>query len=331
MCHEAPGHKLEMLANSTTTQQNFQALMRDDFFALPKGDHVFSTQQPFFSHIDQSKCFSQVSALDSSDTDEGYHGHHPTNPAAFSAPKTSVELLYSEDEIQAVHTLLAREEDSSSRKVEKSTADHAALMSQSSGQHHDSSDGVRRSYRQHTSELILKLDKLLDFRALKASKGKKSLSRKNASDIFKPRARNVVLKQATELIKRMMMDDKAVALLKSNRASPVHVQPQPASAWTNSRPSAPEAPRATSSRSSAEASYRQAAPASSSAGQYSSPMLQGFGGSNAWAGRDGIAASCSRASGAAIDSWDWMSARGAFPYFSGGAGFGGAPLGAFAT
>ncbi len=72
----------------------------------------------------------------------------------------------------------------------------------------DSDEGHRRSYRQQTSELISKLDKLLDFRHGNASsKRKKAAEKRQTKSLLKPRARNVVLKLAAELIRRMQLDD----------------------------------------------------------------------------------------------------------------------------
>ncbi len=75
-----------------------------------------------------------------------------------------------------------------------------------------------RSYRQQTSELINKLDKLLKFPSKpgsisaagnKAARGSggKGRSRRPPRDLAKPRARNVVLKQAAELIWRIKCDE----------------------------------------------------------------------------------------------------------------------------
>jgi hypothetical protein len=75
-----------------------------------------------------------------------------------------------------------------------------------------------RSYRQQTSELINKLDNLLKFPSKpgsvsgsggKAARGSggKGRSRRPPRDLAKPRARNVVLKQAAELIWRIKCDE----------------------------------------------------------------------------------------------------------------------------
>jgi hypothetical protein len=78
-----------------------------------------------------------------------------------------------------------------------------------------------RSYRQQTSELINKLDKLLKFptkpgsnagsgnKAARGSGGK-GRSRRPPRDLAKPRARNVVLKQAAELIWRIKCDEQVI-------------------------------------------------------------------------------------------------------------------------
>jgi len=77
-----------------------------------------------------------------------------------------------------------------------------------------------RSYRQQTSELINRLDKLLKFPAnmgsgagLKTVRGAsgKGRSRRPARDLAKPRARNVVLKQAVELIWRIKCDEQVLS------------------------------------------------------------------------------------------------------------------------
>ena len=79
----------------------------------------------------------------------------------------------------------------------------------------DSTAGSR-SYRQQTSELINRLDKLLKFTSSSgmAASGKgargaggKGRSRRPPRDMSKPRARNVVLKQAAELIWRIKCDE----------------------------------------------------------------------------------------------------------------------------
>jgi len=84
-----------------------------------------------------------------------------------------------------------------------------------------------RSYRQQTSELINKLDKLLKFptkpgsnagsgnKAARGSGGK-GRSRRPPRDLAKPRARNVVLKQAAELIWRIKCDEQAFAMHRGN-------------------------------------------------------------------------------------------------------------------
>jgi hypothetical protein len=73
----------------------------------------------------------------------------------------------------------------------------------------------RLSYRQQTSELIQKIDKLLNFRGTRCGiKGKRS-SRKIPAfdkDKVKPRARNIVLKEVTELIRRMNRDEQVDTL-----------------------------------------------------------------------------------------------------------------------
>jgi hypothetical protein len=77
-----------------------------------------------------------------------------------------------------------------------------------------------RSYRQQTSELINRLDKLLKFptkpgsvgpgnKAARGSGGK-GRSRRPPRDLAKPRARNVVLKQAAELIWRIKCDEQVI-------------------------------------------------------------------------------------------------------------------------
>jgi hypothetical protein len=60
--------------------------------------------------------------------------------------------------------------------------------------------GHARSYRRQTSELIKSLDRLLDFRM-------PSKSKSNRRGEPKPRARNVVLRQAVELIWRIQCDE----------------------------------------------------------------------------------------------------------------------------
>ena len=78
-----------------------------------------------------------------------------------------------------------------------------------------------RSYRQQTSELINRLDKLLKFATkpgtvaaagVKGARGagSKGRSRRPPRDLAKPRARNVVLKQAAELIWRIKCDEQVI-------------------------------------------------------------------------------------------------------------------------
>ena len=78
----------------------------------------------------------------------------------------------------------------------------------------EDSDGAGHlSYRQQTSELIARLDKLLDFRHRKPPpRRRKPGADRRPSDAaapLKPRPRNVVLKVAAELIRRMQLDDQA--------------------------------------------------------------------------------------------------------------------------
>ena len=81
-----------------------------------------------------------------------------------------------------------------------------------------------RSYRQQTSELINRLDKLLKFASKPGSTssqgakgargdGPKGRSRRPPRDLAKPRARNVVLKQAAELIWRIKCDEQVASIL----------------------------------------------------------------------------------------------------------------------
>jgi hypothetical protein len=135
----------------------------------------------------------------------------------FSSVRNATHLK-NDDELQVLQILLAKQSEvqaglqqpypSVSRSSSESTAPlephrHAACATAA-----DDSDSGRRSYRQQTSELINKLDKLLDFRLCKRpSKRKKSEKRPANPALLKPRARNVVLKVATELIRRMQLDD----------------------------------------------------------------------------------------------------------------------------
>jgi hypothetical protein len=77
-------------------------------------------------------------------------------------------------------------------------------------------EGHARSYRRQTSELIGILDKLLDSRpAVSQPKSKRKAPLKP-----KPRARNVVLRQAADLIRRLKLDEQV--------CTPRQIQPHPA-------------------------------------------------------------------------------------------------------
>ena len=140
--------------------------------------------------------------------------------------------LKNDDELQALQILLTKQSEvqsglhsqqpfpcaAPSRSSSDSTSPLDSCKHTTSAPAADDSDGAgRRSYRQQTSELINKLDKLLDFRQCKGpSKRKKSGEKRQANaTLLKPRARNVVLKVATELIRRMQLDDQV-------RAMPMH-------------------------------------------------------------------------------------------------------------
>jgi hypothetical protein len=125
--------------------------------------------------------------------------------------------------LQAFQSLIAKHSESQSSALIPQPQISAMPLSRSSpegtppadaSKHtEDSDEGHRRSYRQQTSELISKLDKLLDFRHANASsKRKKANEKRQTKPLLKPRARNVVLKLAAELIRRMQLDDQVPSL-----------------------------------------------------------------------------------------------------------------------
>jgi len=233
----------------------------------------------------------------------------------------SASHLKNDEELQALQIFLAKQSEVQSSQhaphaiPSRSSSDgtaHADPHRNAATAHvgEDSDGAGRRSYRQQTSELISKLDKLLDFRHSKApSKRKKSAEKRADASLLKPRARNVVLKVATELIRRMQLDDQALTLLKRHKTGHHCHQQQPA---THQRHEQPRPARDELARRQEYCApdpaqhFRQAWPGCPQPSSPPSTMAA----RDQWLGRDAAArlaaaAAASHAERRAV--WEWMS------------------------